>query len=214
MTADAYGGLDGEFPLASVSAPGVYQLQIANLGGGSFRVEENQQPEFEVSIEPPIKPVRLGDKIRAMIRARHEDGSPVAKAKVEYKVLHWAYAPDLVFPPDPWDWLYGRGYWWFGYDRPWLAGWRGGGAGRGPAAAWRPRREEPPEVAGRSRNRDRPGWDRGGRDRHGRWRRRCIPTTTNSTRLSPRWSIPSGEGLVGVRQRAGGQQAVSRLCLC
>ncbi len=144
MTADAYGGLDGEFPLASASTPGVYQLQIANLGGGSFRVEENTQPEFEVSIEPPIQPVRLGDKIRAMIRARHEDGSPVAKAKVEYKVLRWRYARTW-YPPDAWDWLYGRGYWWFGYDRPWLPGWRGWGWPR-RAALWRPQREEPPEV--------------------------------------------------------------------
>ena len=90
MTADAYGGLDGEFPLASASStPGVYQLQIANLGGGSFRVEENTQPEFEVSaIEPPIQPVRLGDKIRA-----DDPSAPTPKtarrspkAKVEYKV--------------------------------------------------------------------------------------------------------------------------------
>ena len=65
---------------------GVYSLSIPNHGGGSFRVEEYKKPEFEVTVDAPDKPVMLGEKITATIKAKYYFGSPVTEAKVKYKV--------------------------------------------------------------------------------------------------------------------------------
>ena len=48
-------------------------------------------------------------------------GAPVTKATVKYKVMR-TEASSRWYPTGPWDWLYGRGYWWFGYDYPWYPG--------------------------------------------------------------------------------------------
>ena len=76
----------------------------------------------------------LGEKITAKIRAKYYFGSPVTNATVKYKVMrsehtaHW-------YPPGPWDWLYGPGYWWFAYDYDWYPGWRDWGCRR-PTPWW------------------------------------------------------------------------------
>ena len=86
LVADAFGGLDGTFELPSDAGLGVYQLMVVNHGGGSFRVEEYKKPEFEVNVEAPTKPIMLGEKVAATIKARYYFGSPVAEARVKYKV--------------------------------------------------------------------------------------------------------------------------------
>ncbi|HKD38268.1 MAG TPA: MG2 domain-containing protein, partial [Pirellulales bacterium] len=145
LTTDAYGGIEGEFPLSSDAKLGVYQLLVANVGaGGSFRVEEYKKPEFEVTIEAPSEPVTLGEKVSAKLRAKYYFGSPVAKAKVHYKVQRSNYAQQW-YPLGEWDWLYGPGYWWFAYDAPWYPGWRDWGCRR-PIPWRRSFRQDPPEV--------------------------------------------------------------------
>ena len=86
FTADAFGGFDGSIELPSDAALGVYQVFIPNRGGGSFRVEEYKKPEFEVKVDAPGKPVMLGEKVTATIKAKYFFGSPVAEAKVKYKI--------------------------------------------------------------------------------------------------------------------------------
>ncbi|HNS33082.1 MAG TPA: alpha-2-macroglobulin family protein, partial [bacterium] len=44
-----------------------------------------------------------------------------------------------------WDWLYGRGYGWFGYDYTWYPGWQEWGCAR-PWPWWRHRRQGQPEL--------------------------------------------------------------------
>ena len=137
--ADAYGGLDGDYELPADATLGVYQLLVGRqpnkmLGGDNFRVEEYKKPEFEVTVDTPTEPVMLGDKIKATIRAKYYFGSPVTNAKVKYKILRTSYS-DTWFPPRPWDWLFGPGYWWFGCDYPWYPGWSKWGWRR-PAPSW------------------------------------------------------------------------------
>jgi uncharacterized protein YfaS (alpha-2-macroglobulin family) len=144
LTTDEYGGLDGEFPLPKEAALGVYGIFIVNHGGGNFRVEEYKKPEFEVKIEAPKEPVSLGEKITATIQARYFFGAPVTKARVKYKVLRSNYG-GTWHPLAPWDWLYGKGYWWFAYDYVWYPGWQNWGCRR-PIPSWWGIPHQPPEV--------------------------------------------------------------------
>lgn len=141
---DAYGGIEGEYAIPADATLGVYRLNVKDLGGGSFRVEEYKKPEFEVTVDAPAEPIMLGEKITATIQAKYYFGSPVTKAKVKYKVNRTSYT-QRWYPVGPWDWFYGPGYWWFGYDYDWYPGWRHWGCPR-PSPFWWPRSHQPPEL--------------------------------------------------------------------
>ena len=148
ITADAHGGLEGEYDI-SVDAPlGVYRIFHSSgsvHGGNTFRVEEYKKPEFEVKIDAPEVPVMLGEKITATIRAAYYFGSPVTEATVKYKVYRSEH-DDRWYPTYYWDWFYGPGYWWYGYDYSWYPGWRQWGCRR-PIFSWWPQwSRQPPEV--------------------------------------------------------------------
>ena len=143
--ADAFGGFDGSIELPSDAALGVYQVFITNMGGGSFRVEEYKKPEFEVNVEAPTKPVMLGEKVPATIKAKYYFGSPVAEAKVKYKITRTT-ADERWYPVARWDWLFGPGYWWFAADHSWYPGWSRWGVLRPLAVVVEPRAQAPPEV--------------------------------------------------------------------
>jgi uncharacterized protein YfaS (alpha-2-macroglobulin family) len=141
---DAFGGLEGEYKIPADAPLGVFHLNVKDLGGGSFRVEEYKKPEFEVTIDAPAEPVMLGEKISATIKAKYYFGSPVTKAKVKYKIYRSSHN-EQWYPWGPWDWLYGPGYWWFAYDYDWYPGWRSWGCLR-PIPFWWPRGNQPPEL--------------------------------------------------------------------
>jgi uncharacterized protein YfaS (alpha-2-macroglobulin family) len=143
-TADAYGGLTGEFPLVRGITLGMYNIQIPNHGGGSFRVEEYKKPEFEVQVDAPSEPVRLGEMVEATIKAKYYFGAPVTKAKVKVKVLRSSH-DSVWYPRGNWDWFYGVGYWWFASDYAWYPGWAEWGCRR-PIPPWWGRGREQPEV--------------------------------------------------------------------
>lgn len=145
LKADRFGGIQGEFLLPKEAALGPYALGAPNYGlTGSFRVEEYKKPEFEVSVETPKKPKQLGDKITAQVKAKYYFGAPVTEAKVRYKVLRSSQSAQW-YPVGIWDWLYGRGYWWFAYDYNWFPGWGLWGCKR-PMPPWWGGSHEPPEV--------------------------------------------------------------------
>ncbi|MGN6133851.1 MAG: alpha-2-macroglobulin family protein, partial [Aureliella sp.] len=110
------------------------------------RVEEFRKPEFEVTIDSPNRPVQLGEKIEATVKAKYYFGSPVTEAFVNVRVTRKAYV-DNWYPARPFDWCYEPGYWWFGYDYTWYPGWsRWAGCGM-PRGPWMPRFGfEPPEL--------------------------------------------------------------------
>jgi alpha-2-macroglobulin len=143
-TADEYGGIDGVFPLAKDVTLGQYRVTVNHSGAGSFRVEEYKKPEFEVRVSAPDKPVMLGEKISAKIEAKYYFGAPVTEAKVKYKILRYGHSADW-YPPLRWDWFYGRGYGWFGYDYVWYPGWNEWGCVR-PWPWWRHRPQGQPEL--------------------------------------------------------------------
>lgn len=145
LTSDQFGGINGKFELGQDAALGRYSVYIDNWGGNSyFRVEEYKKPEYEVKIEGPKEPVKLGDKINVTIKAKYYFGAPVTNAKVKYKVLRSNYSAEW-FPPAYWDWFYGPGYWWFAYDCKWLPGWNEWGCFR-PSPWWIYRAPTPPEL--------------------------------------------------------------------
>jgi uncharacterized protein YfaS (alpha-2-macroglobulin family) len=147
---DSYGGLAGDLALSKGVTLGMYNIQLWQglraFGGGNFRVEEYKKPEFEVKIEAPKEPVRLGEKITATINARYYFGAPVTSARVKYKVLRSSYS-STWYPIGRWDWLYGRGYWWFSPNYAWYPGWADWGMARpAPWWIWRGNREMPEVV--------------------------------------------------------------------
>ena len=148
LAADGYGGIEGEFKIPSGAPLGVYRISHGRssvYGGQTFRVEEYKKPEFEVSVEAPVKPVMLGEKITATIKAAYYFGSPVTEARVKYKVLRSKH-DSRWYPRFYWDWFYGPGYWWYAYDYPWYPGWRDWGCLK-PAWSWLPHRpQQPPEI--------------------------------------------------------------------
>ncbi len=141
---DEYGGVEGELTLPDDAGLGVWRLLVEHRGGSTFRVEEYKKPEFEVTVDAPSEPVMLGETIEATIKAKYYFGSPVTHAKVKYKVTRVAHSQGW-YPPRPWDWFYGPGYWWFGYDYDWYPGFSRWGC-RAPMPFWWPRRAAPPEV--------------------------------------------------------------------
>ena len=129
LTADQYGGFQGELTLAPDATLGVYQITTIGpiwQNAGSFRVEEYKKPEFEVTVDAPTQPVMLGQTITATVKANYYFGAPVTNATVHYKVLRSSYNANW-YPTDRWDRFYGRGYWWYAPDYPWYPGWRAWG---------------------------------------------------------------------------------------
>lgn len=145
---DKYGGVAGEYSLPKDAKLGVYRLQVDGYGGTTFRVEEYKKPEYEVTVEAPSEPAKLGDKITAEVVAKYYFGAPVTEAKVKYKVLRSAHDARW-YPIGRWDWMYGRGYWWFAYDYAWYPGWHRWGCMRPIAWWWHGRNEQPEVVAER-----------------------------------------------------------------
>jgi uncharacterized protein YfaS (alpha-2-macroglobulin family) len=145
LTADLFGGIEDKIKLPKNATLGVYSISIENLGGyGSFRVEEYKKPEYEVIVEAPKEPVKLGDKITATIKAKYYFGAPVTNAKVKYKVQRYSHTVNW-YPPMYWDWFYGAGYWWFAGDYNWYPGWKSWGC-KCPHPWWFPVRNDPPEL--------------------------------------------------------------------
>ncbi len=153
VTTDRWGGVDGTWIIPDDAVLGHYTIAICRdvgpdhkpqLGSGSFRVEEYRKPEFEVTIESPDKPVKLGDTISAVINARYYFGAPVTNAEVHYKVER-TKKDSRWYPETRWDWLYSPGYWWFAPDTTWYPGWKRWGcvAPLPPWIGWSP---DPPEV--------------------------------------------------------------------
>ncbi len=145
--ADRFGGFSGSYELPENAILGMYRFRFNNIYGrmqANFRVEEYKKPEYEVTVEAPSEPVKLGDKITATIKAKYYFGAPVAEAKVKYTVKRTPYQV-AWYPPMIWDWLYGSGYWWFAYDYPWFPKWRYWGCFR-PRPWWMPYSSTPPEL--------------------------------------------------------------------
>ena len=119
---------------------------IANLSASvSLRVEEYRKPEFEVKVEAPSEPVKLGGKFTATVKATYFHGSPVRNATVEIIVKRGSIG-ERWFPAGRWDWLYGPGAWWSGSDASWHPGWQDWGCMPPHPPWWQGDRFTPDEL--------------------------------------------------------------------
>ncbi len=165
---DRWAGVDGEWTIPADGTLGTYIIGIAEevmvsvtveengvakivtkpqrnmIGNGSFVVEEYRKPEYEVRIEAPDKPVKLGEKIQAKIVAKYYFGAPVTEAKVHYKVER-TKKDSRWYPIARWDWLYSPGYWWFAPEYQWYPGFSRWGC-MPPIRPWWNWSPDPPEV--------------------------------------------------------------------
>ena len=126
LRTDALGAVESELVLPANGALGTWQatFQIADRVSAylSLRVEEYRKPEYEVKVEAPDEPVKLGDKFTATIKATYFHGAPVRNANVEIIVKRGSLG-ERWFPVGPWDWLYGAGAWWTGSEARWHPTW-------------------------------------------------------------------------------------------
>ena len=126
LRADDFGGASGELDLGDEARLGVYRIYIRGeryAGGRNFRVEEYRKPQFNVEVKPGKEIVRLGGRIRAVVKASYYFGGPVARGSVRYRVFRQECRQSHYFP-GPWDWLYGAGYGLPWYPMPWHGWWR------------------------------------------------------------------------------------------
>ncbi|MBN1918787.1 MAG: tetratricopeptide repeat protein [Verrucomicrobia bacterium] len=124
-----FGSVSGDLQLTEEPPLGEYWVNVevasgqwgyAYAPGNRFRVEEYKKPEFEVAVNPASDQVKLGGKVKATVSAQYYFGAPVVEGTVSYKVFrrNWTF---YYSPYDPYEWLYGRGYYWYhwrpSYDR-------------------------------------------------------------------------------------------------
>ena len=141
VTSDCCGAVSGEFILPKDAKLGQYAVSVWDVqdptfvfGQVTFRMEEYRKPEFEVKINAPKEPARLGDTVKVSIESKYYFGAPVANGTVQYRVFRETRT-QRWYAPAPWDWLYGPAYWWSTYDAPWFPGWRSWGCAA-PLPPW------------------------------------------------------------------------------
>ena len=148
LRTDEFGGVEGEWILPPDARLGGYQIFLQGevpRGGIQFRVEEYKKPEFEVLVEAPDEPIRLGEVIEVKVRATYYHGAPVTDGRVKINVQRFSHT-DAWFPEGQWDWLYGEGYWWFGQDYRDYPGWSKWGCIAPRPPWWGGQRWTPPEL--------------------------------------------------------------------
>ncbi|RYD48473.1 MAG: hypothetical protein EOP85_03465, partial [Verrucomicrobiaceae bacterium] len=99
-----------------------YQIGDRISASVVLRVEEYRKPEYEVKVESPDAPVRLGEKFTATVKANYFHGAPVRNAEVEI-IVKRSTLGERWFPGWRWDWLYGPGAWWSGSEASWHPTW-------------------------------------------------------------------------------------------
>ncbi len=149
LKTDAFGAVESEVVIPKDAVLGMWNAtfqigdQIAATIG--LRVEEYRKPEYEVKVEAPDAPVKLGDKFMATIKATYFHGSPVRNANVEIIVKRGSIG-ERWFPVWRWDWLYGAGAWWNGSEASWHPGWKNWGCLPPHPPWWQGNRWTPDEL--------------------------------------------------------------------
>ena len=154
LKTDALGAVTSEVVIPRDAVLGTWNatFQIGDRisAAVSLRVEEFRKPEYEVKVEAPDAPVKLGDKFTATVRASYFHRSPVRNADVEIIVKRGSLG-DRWFPAWRWDWLYGPGAWWNGGDASWHPGWENWGC-HPPNPPWWPGNRWTPDELVLKRN--------------------------------------------------------------
>ncbi len=149
LRTDALGAIESEVIIPKDGGLGAwnatYQIDNQISATVMLRVEEYRKPEFEVKVEAPSEPVKLGDKFIATVKANYFHGSPVRNAEVEIIVKRSSLG-ERWFPHNRWDWLYGRGAWWNSSEASWHPTWRQWGCLPPNPPWWQGNRWTPDEL--------------------------------------------------------------------
>ncbi|MCQ2403190.1 MAG: MG2 domain-containing protein [Lentisphaeria bacterium] len=70
-----------------------------------FLVAEYKKPEYLLTVTPPAKPVKAGEKMPVTIEAKYYFGAPMPDAEVSYKVFREEAQPVMPFAFE-WNWAY------------------------------------------------------------------------------------------------------------
>jgi uncharacterized protein YfaS (alpha-2-macroglobulin family) len=149
LKTDSLGAVESEIVIPKDAVLGVWNATYVIDGMGSstvsLRVEEYRKPEYEVKVEAPDAPVKLGEKFTATVKAAYFHGSPVRNANVEIIVKRGSIT-ERWFPVWRWDWLYGRGAWWNCSEASWHPGWKNWGCIPPHPPWWQGERWTPDEL--------------------------------------------------------------------
>jgi hypothetical protein len=116
---DDYGTAHDSFEIPKDGALGEYRIVLERLASNGtqhigsqtiLRLEEYKLPEFRVEVKTPEengKPVtfRLGDRVKAEIKATYYSGGPVPGAKVKVRIFQSPFYGGNPWP-EPCPWLY------------------------------------------------------------------------------------------------------------
>ena len=149
LKTDAQGAVESEVVIPKDAVLGnwsaVFQIPDRISASVNVRVEEYRKPEYEVKIEAPDAPVKLGDRFTATVKATYFHGSPVRNANVEIIVKRGSIS-ERWFPVWRWDWLYGPGAWWSGSEATWHPTWKSWGCIPPHPPWWHENRWTPDEL--------------------------------------------------------------------
>ncbi|MCX8497634.1 MAG: MG2 domain-containing protein, partial [Akkermansiaceae bacterium] len=130
LKTDALGTVESDWMIPKDAALGnwnaAFMIGDRIASAVSFRVEEYRKPEYEVKVEAPTEPVKLGEKFKITVLANYFHGSPVRNAMVDVVVKRSSIG-DRWFPCGRWDWLYGAGSWWNSSQADWHPSWKSWG---------------------------------------------------------------------------------------
>lgn len=149
LKTDALGAVETEMVIPKDAVLGnwqaIYQIGDQIASSVSLRVEEYRKPEYEVTVDAPAEPVKLGDKFTATVKAMYFHGAPVRNANVEV-IVKRSSVSDRWFPVWRWDWLYGAGAWWSGSEATWHPTWKSWGCIPPHPPWWQGNRWTPDEL--------------------------------------------------------------------
>ncbi|MEY3895880.1 MAG: hypothetical protein RLZZ214_1400, partial [Verrucomicrobiota bacterium] len=149
LKTDSLGAVESEVIIPKDAVLGawsaIFQIGERISASVSLRVEEYRKPEYEVKVEAPDEPVKLGDKFTATVKATYFHGSPVRNANVEIIVKRSSIS-ERWFPVWRWDWLYGPGAWWSGSEASWHPTWKNWGCIPPHPPWWQGNRWTPDEL--------------------------------------------------------------------
>ncbi len=111
LETDDFGTIVGSIAVGEEPPLGNYNIQYRRgrryVGSHAFRIEEYKKPEYEVLVEGPDEPVRVGDAVPVKVKGLYYFGAAVTEAKVAWRIYRDSYAPVFNLR-EPYSWLYGR----------------------------------------------------------------------------------------------------------
>ena len=107
LRSNRFGSLHGHFTAPRDRLTGRMRIVIEGEAPGQalVNVEEYKRPKFQVEIEPPETPAKLGDEATIVATATAYTGAPIDGAQVSYRVVRQVRFPAwqrwCVWPPMP-----------------------------------------------------------------------------------------------------------------